>query len=83
MAVNEREFKELRRQAEEAKTTRDRAAGQLEAAMARLLDEFGCKTLEEAETLLTKLEAEAATAEADYETEVAKFKETWGGHLTT
>jgi predicted nucleic acid-binding Zn-ribbon protein len=53
-----KEFDELRKKIEEAKAKKNRAEGSLAEAMARLLKEFGCKSLEEAEKKLASLQAE-------------------------
>ena len=61
--------------------TRDKAAGQLEAAMERLEAEFGCKTIEEAEKKLTKMEREMAKAEEVFNKAVVAFEEKWDAQL--
>lgn len=81
MAIDEAKFKKLKRAAEEARQARDRAAGQLEAAMDRLKDEFGCDTVEEAQDLAKLLDAQAAEAEAAYDEAVEAFEEEWSEHL--
>lgn len=81
MAINEAEFKKRKKAADEARRTRDRAAGQLDAAMARLHDEFECETIEAAEALSGRLERKAAKAEKAYNTAVAEFEEEWGEQL--
>ena len=75
--VSEKEYKRLKRQAEEAKTEHDRAQGQLEAAMERLEEEFECTTLKEADKLQKQLDKEAAEAEAEYEAARDEFEEQW------
>lgn len=77
MTISEREFANLREQAERARAAKHRAKGKLEAAMARLKEDYDCDTLEQAEALLATLEAEADAAETAYDLAVAKFKEDW------
>ena len=79
--MDEAKFRQLKRQADDARTTRDRAVGQLSAAMARLKEEFGCDTVAAAKKLLGKLEEETAAAETAYDEAVAEFKEAWDEHL--
>lgn len=78
MSITEDEFRKLKRRADLAKQTRDKAEGQLEAAMDRLREEFGCKTVESAEEQLANLKAEAAEAERAYNKAVDAFEESWG-----
>lgn len=75
--VEEKEYKKLKKQADDAKTEHDRAAGQLEAAMSRLEEEFDCEDLVAAEKLLKKLDSEATKAEGKYEKAKTKFEEEW------
>jgi len=77
MAIDEKKFRVLKRQAEEARTASDRAAGQLEATMKRLEEEFGCKTVKAAERKVEELAAEAALVEEAYNEAVEAFEEEW------
>ena len=81
MAINEIQFKQFRKQAEDARGARDKAAGQLEADMGRLKDDFGCGTVKAATKLHTKLKQEAMEAEATYDEAVLEFEEQQGEHL--
>ena len=81
--IDEAEYRALKKKAEDAKTERDKAQGQLDAAMATLRDEFGCDTIEEAQEKMKKLEAEATKTEAAYETAKSKFETDWNERLRT
>ena len=81
MAIDERKFRELKKQATDARAARDKAAGQLEAATERLESEFGCKTIAEAEKKLAQLEREAAKAEGAFDKAVAVFEGEWDDRL--
>jgi len=81
MAVSEKEYKALKRKADEARQARDKAAGQLDAAMERLQVSFGCKTLEDAKRKAAELEREADKAEAAYSKAVKVFEEEWDEYL--
>jgi hypothetical protein len=79
--VNEAEYKRLKKQAEQAKADHDRAQGQLDSALERMAEEFGCTTLAEAKTLQAKLDKAEAKAAAHYEKACAAFEAEWGGRL--
>lgn len=81
MAINEQEYRELKRKAEAARQARDRASGQLDATMERLAGEFECNTVEKAEKLATRLKKDAAKAEATYDAAVVTFEEAWDDQL--
>jgi NTP pyrophosphatase (non-canonical NTP hydrolase) len=55
------EYQKLKEKNEQIKNQVARAEGAKEQALKQLQEEFGVKTLEEAEELLEKLEKEAAT----------------------
>lgn len=75
--IDEQEFRRLKDRAEKARQTRDKAAGQLEAAVTRLQDEFGCETIEAAEAMIEKLDKETAQAEKAYNEAVETFEAEW------
>jgi len=81
MAIDEQEFKRLKRRAMAARAARDKAAGQLEAAMERLESEFGCATIAAAEKEAARLEREAVKAEGVFNKAVATFEEEWDERL--
>ena len=81
MAIDERKFRELKKKADGARAARDKATGQLEAAMERLQNEYGCTTIEEAEKKLAQLDRDAAKAEAGFEKTVTAFEEGWDERL--
>ncbi len=57
---------------------RDRAGGALEEAMKSLSEEFGCKSLEEAEEKLEQMKMEEDKARKLFEASLAEFRKTWG-----
>ena len=81
--INEEKFRQLKRQAEEAQTARDKSSGQLEAAMKRLKDEFGCSSIKDAENKLKALTKEAEEAEEKYNNAVEAFEEKWDDRIDT
>lgn len=74
MAVSESQFKELKREVENAKTEADRAQGALSQLVATLKNEFGCKTPGEAKEKLAQLRKEADTAEQEFETALKTYR---------
>jgi len=58
-----------------AKTEAAKAQGRYESAMAVLVSEYGCNTVEEAEVKLEELRAEEATAKRKFERALSKFNE--------
>ena len=54
-----------------------KAEGALEQLTDRLQSEFGCKTLEQAEKLLQKMQKEAEQAEDKYNEALSEFEEEW------
>lgn len=56
---------------------RDRASGALEEAMKSLKEEFGCRSLEEAEEKLEQMKIEEEESRKRFETGMAEFNRTW------
>lgn len=78
MAIDIKEYQRLKRAAADAKSEYDRAQGTLTTLMESLEEDFGCKTVEEAEKKLAKLEEDLKSAEAKYETELNQYKDKFG-----
>ena len=76
-----KEYNRLKGKVDDLRAAADRAAGALEQQMDRLYREFECRSLEEAEELLDKLEQEEAVAKHRYEEELKAFQEQWGEKL--
>lgn len=81
MAIDEQKYERLKARADRARQDRDKAAGQLESAQARLWDEFECSTLEEAEVLQKDLAKKAKKAETSYNKAVEKFEGEWEDYV--
>jgi len=71
------EFERRKKRAEKARTERDRTQGQLDSALERLLADFGCNDLDEAEAELAKLEKQAERTEKTYNKAADEFDEKW------
>jgi hypothetical protein len=81
MAIDLKEFQQLKNNVARLQRESAKAAGALEEQMKRLKTEFGCDTMEGAQKLLKKLDAEVTTAERQYQTSMAKFQKDWSAVL--
>lgn len=81
MAVDLREFHELKAEVDRCQREADRAEGALEQLMAKLKSEYGVTTVDEAKQLQQRLMAQAARDSQAYDTALAAFKEDWGHAL--
>lgn len=81
--IDEEKFIQLKKQAEEAQTARDKASGQLEFAMKRLKNEFECSSIKEAEAKLKSLTKESEQAEEEFELAIKSFEEKWNDRINT
>ncbi len=71
-------YTRLKAQVDQAQREHDRAVGSLDQLKKQLLDEFKCKTLEEAQELLEHYEKEEKLAEKEYNREYKAFTDKWG-----
>ncbi len=72
-------FEQLKREVESARSEAAQAKGAFEQLMKQLKEEFGCRSVEEAQKLLRKLEKEAEEAEESYLEVEAAYKKKWHG----
>lgn len=77
MAVNIKEFTELKKTVEQLNEAAARARGAYEQSMVRLKAEFGCDTIEEAEELAEQKDKEADKAAKEFEEAITAFEEEW------
>lgn len=59
----------------------DKASGALMQALSQLQAEFGCVTLEEAETQLAKMQKKLQTLEQQYQAKLEEFENAWSTKL--
>lgn len=78
--MSEAEFLELRRQHETAKADAERAQGALSQLMSQLKEDHECDTLEEAKSLLTRLEKKLAQEEKVLTQAIAEYQAKWNDH---
>ncbi len=68
------DLEELKRKVERLRTAKEQATGALNQLLERIKEEFGCKTLLEAEAKLEEIEAERQAAYEGYTTAKEKFQ---------
>ncbi len=78
MSIDLKQYEKLRRKADDLKREVDKAEGALEQLMGGLDNEFGCKTLSQAQKMLKKLSSDEAKASEKYESDLAEFEKEWG-----
>lgn len=76
-------FQRLKRQVESAQREYDRTSGALEQTKQRLLEEHNCKTIKQAESKLSKLQAELEQEEKVFAKELKAFEEEMDEHEQT
>jgi hypothetical protein len=81
MAINLTAYNGLKEQARAAKDAVSRAEGALEEHMKTLLDDYGCKTVEQAESMLDDMQDELDELEAKAETLMSEFEGKWKERL--
>ncbi len=81
MSVNLQRYQSLKSNVDRLRREADRFSGALEQLLARLKDEYGCETLDDAKKLASKLESDAAKATRKFNKELEEFEEEFGGVL--
>lgn len=79
--MDTRRFEQLKERAERYRREADKAEGALTQALARLKEEYGCGSIEEAEALLVDLEQKAKKAEERCVRMLHEFEKKWGDKL--
>jgi len=77
MPINLDRYRKLKADVDRCQREADRAEGALSQLMAKLEEEFGCKSLKEAEKLLVKLRKESKKAEKEFGEALNEFEEKW------
>lgn len=75
------EYQSLKREADSLQRQAERSQGKLDQLLETLQKEYGCKTLEEAKKLLTKLEKEEKVKEREADAARTEFETKWSGKL--
>ena len=81
MTISLKRYNELKQQAEAAATTKARAEGALAQSMRKLEEDYGTKTLQQAERHAAKLAANADAAADAYNKALAEFEDEWADTL--
>lgn len=71
-------YNALKKRADKAKEDAVRAEGALEQQMKKLADEFGCESVQQAETMLSDLKKQEQESVEVYNQRMADFEEKWG-----
>lgn len=71
------DFEQLKRQVADITQKRDKAAGALQQVMRQIKKEFGCETLEDAESKLIDLQRKERAAAETYTKKKTKFEKRW------
>lgn len=79
--ITEKEFNDLKKKSEAARSESDKAVGAYDEKLAKLKTDFGVETLGKAEVLLDEIEDEEKKAVAAYETAFNDFKEKLGDKI--
>lgn len=74
MTMSIDDFPAVQRAVQKARQRTERAAGAAEQILEQVKTEFGCKTLEEARTLLARLKDQRQEALEKYNRRMVKFK---------
>jgi cyanate lyase len=69
---------EIKKQIEVAERDKAQAEGKLQVCMARLKDEYGCKSIAEAEKKLKTLKEEEDALSKDIDTKMTRLREEFG-----
>ena len=77
MTIDVERYQKLKDNVDRLQREADRAEGALDQLMVKLKEDYGCDTIEEAETKAAKLGKAATKAEVLFETAFAKFRVKW------
>ena len=75
------EFQRIKSKVETARREFDKAQGVLSEHLRRLKNDFGCDTLEDAESKLKSLEKKLKSKTSIYEESLATFKDKWSDEI--
>jgi hypothetical protein len=75
------DYHKLKEQVQRLTAKKDQAEGALQQQMARLREEFGCKTLAEAQAKLLELQNDEIALLRKYNVVYKKFRRKWRKHL--
>jgi len=81
MAVDLKEYVQLKKRVDQAKQKADKAVGALEQIMKQLKKNFGCNSLQEAEKKSKSLQKQAITSKKEFDEALEEFEEKWYDEL--
>lgn len=76
------ELLELQQERDETKQEVDKSRGALDQILKQIKEEFGCKTLKEANKKLNELKRKEEALRHDFEQKLEKYKERWEEQIT-
>ena len=81
MAINLKEYDDLKSKIEKLKSNADRAEGALEQHMENLKEGFDCSSVKEAKALIKDMTEKQESVETAYDVALEEFKEKWEDKL--
>jgi len=75
--MNEATFLRLKKEATEARARAERAKGAMEQVRNQLSEEFGCKSIEEAEGVLKELNARIQEVSRRFDALLSEYESKW------
>ena len=75
--LSKEEFEKLKREVDQAHAESERAKGARDQLMRRLHDEFECDSLEEARTLLKKIQRQKDEAMKTFDEKMSDYRRKW------
>lgn len=75
--ISEKEYREIRDEAERAKNNHERTKGALRQLKKQLLEEFSCATIAEAKQKLVELTKQEKEAKAELNRRWTKYQQKW------
>jgi uncharacterized protein Yka (UPF0111/DUF47 family) len=78
MTISIEEYQRLKREADQRRAEADRAKGAYDQQLKKLLEDFNCSTIEEAEKLLDELKQKEKTADEEFKQTLKEYQKAFG-----
>lgn len=78
MPIDIQKYNRLKERLDAARSNAARAEGALESIQKKMLEEYGCSTIEQAEAVLADLKNKRDLAEAEFTDALSQFELKWG-----
>ena len=76
--ISEQQYRQLKREHEEAKAEAEQAKGALAQLTEQLEEEFGCTSLKQAEAKLAELKAKQEQTDKEFQKALKSYEAKWG-----